>query len=335
MSETVTGYAYGKVQDPYKYIKAHDTCSCDRGDGGFTFSCDGPNKGKTCIAVDEPDDKDGWDNNYLCTDKDVGLKWSADGPIEGMRCTNITENSSKETHASSWANDYVCLPSDSKLTLQWSSDGEIDDQKCFNWNEPKEKGNGWDDNNLCVSATTDFSSGIFTFSSDGPIDDQTCVHLDEPKDAKNWKNNYFCSTVDIGMRWSSEGPIAGMDCTNIDEPKDETPAAWADDYLCLPKDAPYTFSWYSTGAPDGQACTRWYEANDLKGSWGDNYLCASPQGTDGKQYEGDDPEGNYAEPGCSSATHSPSGDESSGSSSLLTVAAAAIAAGAVRRRRIH
>jgi MYXO-CTERM domain-containing protein len=75
------------------------------------------------------------------------------------------------------------------------------------------------------------------------------------------------------MQWSVDGPIAGMNCVNVTESADEHAAAWSDNFLCLPPDAPYDMRWSSAGPIAGWTCVRWYEGADLDGTWGDNYLC--------------------------------------------------------------
>ena len=45
------------------------------------------------------------------------------------------------------------------------------------------------------------------------------------------------------MRWSDEGSLAGMKCTRIFEAKEAHKNRWYDNYLCIPLDAPYNFTW--------------------------------------------------------------------------------------------
>lgn len=270
--------------------------SCDRSAGGFTFSCDGPNEGKTCVNVNESADPNSWADNFMCTDGDIGLTWSEKGPIEGMRCTNVHEGADDVPEA--WADNYLCVPNDSEHVLEWSSAGPIEGKTCLQWNEPSDT-HSWGDNYLCVSKTADFRAGVFTFSGDGPNEGQTCVSVDEPADPNTWDDNYLCSDTDLGIRWSAAGPIEGMRCTNIAESAEHDPAIWADNYLCLPEASPYVFAWSTAGKLPGQECVRWYEGADLGGSWADNYLCYTR--TDGATDDGSGPSGSSAKPGSGAA----------------------------------
>lgn len=272
MAPTLGGYASGTTVDPYVFIQNHKDCGCDRAAGGVTFSCDGANAGKTCVSINEPADPDSWADNFLCTDSDIGLKWSSSGPIPGMRCTNVTETS--DSHAAAWADNYACVPSDSEFVLSWSSAGALPGQSCVQFNEVADP-QSWGDNFLCVAPTHEFSAGGFTFSGAGPTATGVCVNVDEPSDPDTWTDNFFCSAVDVGMKWSHGGTIAGMRCTNVTESADKSATAWADNFLCVPQDAPYTFTWSPAGRLPNQDCVRWYEAAEVGGSWGDNYLCVT------------------------------------------------------------
>ncbi|MFT3769743.1 MAG: M15 family metallopeptidase [Minicystis sp.] len=247
--------------------------TCDRSAGGFTFSCDGPNAGQTCVNVNEPADPDSWADNYFCSDADWGMKWSYDGPIDGMVCTNVAE--AAEPHAAAWSDNYLCLPPQSPVRFQWNSAGPVAGLSCVHWNEPSDTGS-WSDNHLCVAPVTTFTNGPFTFSSAGPVAGKHCISVDEPADPHTWNDNYFCSDEDLGMKWSYNSPIGGMVCTNIAEAAEEHAAEWSDNYLCLPQDAAYKFTWSSAGPLTGKDCVRWYEASDLAGSWADNWLCFEP-----------------------------------------------------------
>ena len=44
------------------------------------------------------------------------------------------------------------------------------------------------------------------------------------------------------MKWSDRGAIEGMKCTQIFEPEENNRNRWYDNYLCIPKDAPYNFT---------------------------------------------------------------------------------------------
>ncbi len=121
----------------------------------------------------------------------------------------------------------------------------------------------------------DTKAGGFAFSCDGPEGGMSCVNVNEPGDPDSWGDNNFCSKADLGMKWSAAGPIAGMDCTNVAEGAEPHAAAWKDNFLCLPDQAPFAFSWSSAGPTAGKTCVNWSEPADQGGSWSDNYLCAT------------------------------------------------------------
>lgn len=275
MSPGVDGFKSGTTVDPYKYIQAHLTCeppSCDRSADGFTFSCDGPADGQTCVNVDEPDDSSTWADNFFCHKRDLGMTWSHQGTVDGMVCTSVHENASPA--AASWKDDFLCLPPQSPYAFAFSASGPIQGQACIQWNEPA--ATSWNDNFVCVKHVSDFAAGDFHFSADGPEPGLTCVKVDEPGDPDTWTDNHFCSTTDLGMKWSSQGPIDGMVCTNVTEGAEAKPQVWADNFLCLPEGAPYTFTWSSAGPIDGQTCIRWFDHAETSTSWWDNWLCVEP-----------------------------------------------------------
>jgi len=247
--------------------------SCDRSAGPFTFSCDGPQPNQRCVNVNEPGDPDSWSDNYFCSTKDVGLKWSFSGPLEGLDCTPVRE--AAEAHAQAWSDNVLCVPKQSPWKLSFSSAGPIAGRDCVQWNEPSDP-HSWNDNYLCSERNFDFSAGGFTFSMNGPRAGKSCVAVDEPSDPDTWNDNFFCSDVPVGLRWSHAGPIEGMDCTNVAEPAESHPEIWADNYLCLPKRAPWRFSWSSAGAPAGKTCVRWFDHSETNATWLDNWLCVEP-----------------------------------------------------------
>ena len=352
MGPTATSFAAGAVFDPYAYIVSHKECSCDRSGGGLTFSCDGPNPGKTCVSVNEPEDKAGWADNFLCSDANLGLEFSAAGPIKGKRCTYVSD--AAEPHAG-WANNYICVDQEAPVALSWSSGGPIKGKDCVNWNEPGDAAGSWQDNYLCVDPKLDFVQDIFTFSADGAQSaTQSCVSVGDPDDPNGWKDNFFCSTKDIGMQYSFAGPIAGMRCTNTAEPGEHNPEVWADNYLCLPEDSSYYFQWSAAGPIEGQACIRWYEPGDPKGSWEDDYVCVTYAGSSSALNPlSADPEGggdvleqeedldlaDFDQGGCSTArstnssSHTFSKSKSPASGGVLVVALGVLASVVVRRKR--
>ena len=72
------------------------------------------------------------------------MRWSYHGPIRGMKCTQIREPSDPNT----WADNYLCLPSNSPLNLQWSYAGPIRGKACIRWLETADP-HTWRDNYLC------------------------------------------------------------------------------------------------------------------------------------------------------------------------------------------
>jgi len=122
----------------------------------------------------------------------------------------------------------------------------------------------------------DRTDGQFTFSCDGEEPGLHCLNVDEPQDPESWSDNYFCSKRDLGMKWSVSGPVPGMDCTAVFEAADPQAGAWSDDYLCLPKQSPWAFSYSSAGPIAGKSCVQWNEPADLDQSWSDNYVCSEP-----------------------------------------------------------
>ncbi|MGV3621820.1 MAG: N-acetylmuramoyl-L-alanine amidase [Archangium sp.] len=119
----------------------------------------------------------------------------------------------------------------------------------------------------------DRTTGDFTFSCDGVQTGQTCVSMDEPGDPHSWGDNYFCSKRDLGLRWSNAGAVDGMDCINVHESSEPAAAAWADNFLCAPKQSPFVFSYSSAGPIAGRQCVHLNETADLANSWNDNYIC--------------------------------------------------------------
>jgi hypothetical protein len=277
MGLTLDSWWTGATFDPIPYIQSHTQCSCDRTDGHFTFSCDGPNDGAHCVSLNEPEDPDSWSDNYLCTPTDDGFVFSPHGPVGGMNCTALSE--SADAHSAAWSDDYACIPADSSYELAWSAAGALAGYSCVQFNEPADPGT-WNDNFLCERPLKCIHAGGFSFCNSGPAEGESCVSVNEPGDPDTWSDNYFCASdavggASLGIVWSASGPVKGMTCTNVTEPSDPQAAAWADNYLCLPVGSEYEFSWHNAGPVMGEDCVRWYEAADLHGTWSDNYLCVT------------------------------------------------------------
>ena len=88
-------------------------------------------------------------------------------------------------------------------------------------------------------------------------------------------DNYLCweqGWDSPGLRWSYAGAIPGMRCTAVNEPGD--PHYWGNNYLCVPSDSPYDFSFSHAGRILGKGCVLMNEPGDPH-YWTDNYLCAT------------------------------------------------------------
>ncbi len=99
-------------------------------EGEFSFATAGPVDGRSCVSVANSD-PDTWSDNYLCAARDFGLTWSTNGPQEGKRCVAITESS--DSTPDSWSSTYLCVPNDAPYRFGWSSAGPIDGSQCVRW----------------------------------------------------------------------------------------------------------------------------------------------------------------------------------------------------------
>jgi len=134
---------------------------------------------------------------------------------------------------------------------------------------------------LLVLATipTHALAQAFAFSGHNPIPNMHCISVNEPSDPDSWKDNYFCSRDDEGMRWSTHDPIPGMTCVQIFENSEPQSHTWNDNYLCFPPTTRWEFAWRSAGRVAGDGfteCAQWLEASD-KHTWNDNFLCYRPR----------------------------------------------------------
>jgi hypothetical protein len=109
----------------------------------FSWSSAGPIPGKICVPISEPADPNGWNDNYLCTDRDFGLQWSFAGPVAGLACTQWLELGDPF----GWTDNYLCAPVD--YGLHWSSAGPLAGLRCTPITEPADPF-GWGDNYLCA-----------------------------------------------------------------------------------------------------------------------------------------------------------------------------------------
>lgn len=119
----------------------------------------------------------------------------------------------------------------------------------------------------------------FSFREQADTENQKCVLIYERADYDEWMQYFFCSEGerDTEMRWSDSGQILGWKCTNIFEPREDPSKSWFDNYLCVPKNAPYNFTWSHNGPIPGLGCIQWY-AKEGRDGWDNNYLCAETVG---------------------------------------------------------
>lgn len=116
----------------------------------FKWSSSGPIADMNCTQLTEPTDPDGWDNNYLCSERNIGMKWSNSGTIAGMTCLKVTEGS--DPYA--WGDNYLCTPEN--WGLVWSMNGPLSGKKCINISEPNDP-HAWANNYLCWDATANLN----------------------------------------------------------------------------------------------------------------------------------------------------------------------------------
>jgi hypothetical protein len=139
------------------------TPDCIRSQGDVTWSCNGPIPGAHCLLLDEPNDGDGWDDNYLCGESVKQMRWfhTNDVPDPGPGCA-------------------------------WS---------CAVMNEGAEPAeHDWANNQLCVRHCSQGASSCFqlSFSESGPIPGKACLQLYEPNDPHTWGDNYLCWNLGCG-----------------------------------------------------------------------------------------------------------------------------------------
>jgi hypothetical protein len=89
-----------------------------------------------------------WADNFLCANRDIEIRWNSAGPIPGMRCTQVNEPA--EPPATTWDDNYLCLPPTSRVTLTWSYAGSLPTGKCIAWAESADPHTCLD-NYLCYS----------------------------------------------------------------------------------------------------------------------------------------------------------------------------------------
>ena len=111
---------------------------------------------------------------------------------------------------------------------------------------------------LISSGYPDFPRDFFWWNHHKNIN-YKCVHVDEPGDTTWRNNNYLCYKVtkmDVGLRWSSKGPIPNMKCTQMTLNTERTRQVWKDNYLCVPRDSIFSFTWSTRKPSLGETCMR-------------------------------------------------------------------------------
>ena len=99
-------------------------------EGELSFATAGAVDGRTCLNVATAD-PDTWSDNWLCAARDLGLTWSVDGPQEGRQCVAITE--AADATPAAWSSTYLCAPSDAPYRFTWSSAGPLEHHQCLRW----------------------------------------------------------------------------------------------------------------------------------------------------------------------------------------------------------
>ena len=125
----------------------------------------------------------------------------------------------------------------------------------------------------------------FYWTHDGALNphNYTCLHFEAPQEPflNYWDKNFLCvkkgaDLLDPQMEWSYSGPMGGnKSCLNIKEPED--PHGWESNYLCLPNDTVYNFTWSHGGCDKTKFCLRINAPMDQH-TWYDNYLCHNQTG---------------------------------------------------------
>nr|QNH72401.1 toxin candidate TRINITY_DN17935_c0_g1_i1 [Ceriantheomorphe brasiliensis] len=264
----------------------------------------GPIRNMNCVQITEPEKRRqlSWNNNYFCVPEESPLtfKWSFNGRIPGMKCLEW-----KEPNDYFFRDNYLCAQPSSrviKVDGGWSdwSLWQRCSVECGGGNQkrtrtcsnppPKNGGkrcSGMDEERRRCNTQScpswpawpdDFS---FTSNNSGKY----CTRVYERGDYFEWIYQHFCAEKEgrrnPGLRWSDAGRVPNMKCWKITEPK-ERQIFWNDNFLCLPKDAPYRFVWSHRGKLPGFNCLPWYVKKGRDG-WNDNYLCALPYRPEAKQ----------------------------------------------------
>jgi hypothetical protein len=159
--------------------------------GSFAFSYRGDLPGRKCIKVTEPQDPDGWGDNYFCANKE-GAVWSDNGKRPNLACTQITESS--DSHF--WDNNFLCVPFAWRERFTWSTNGPKVGKRCIAFNEPSDP-DGWSDNFLCWDDAPPmdpkFKSVQIKFSD---IDDDAYAWVG---DTPGENRNAICSARIVGI----------------------------------------------------------------------------------------------------------------------------------------
>ncbi|XP_057301489.1 uncharacterized protein LOC130635959 [Hydractinia symbiolongicarpus] len=124
----------------------------------------------------------------------------------------------------------------------------------------------------------------FKWSYTGKVDGYNCTQINEPLMPLHyfWYDNHFCvksgpGLKQVGMKFKNSGPDPTMRCVKVNEPSD--PHTWYDNYICVPKETPYDFSWSYAGCKKGEYCIQWNEPATYKYTWYDNFICHDKYGS--------------------------------------------------------
>jgi len=262
----------------------------------ITWSRKGTIVGQQCTNTPMPYESAAavWQNSFICIPRDSFLKlsWSVSGQMQGKECLEMRRT------RGNIRGYFLCGTSKfQKIDGGWSrwSSWSSCSQKCGggfkirtrSCDAPKPKYGG----TRCrgnyyqtISCNTDFCPEFpswpydfrFQFISFTPKR-QKCILIYERHQYSTWARARFCwpsNKRELNIRWSDRGSISGMRCTGIRQQSGRyQPNGWHDNFLCVPKDAPYVFTWSTTGPVKGLQCLRW-QNNAFRNLWQNNYLCA-------------------------------------------------------------
>jgi len=265
----------------------------------ITWSPNGTIVGQHCINTRMPYERAAavWENSFLCVPHDSLLKfsWSVSGQVPGKECLEV-RRTTRNTRGY-----FLCGTSKfKKIDGGWSrwSSWRSCSEKCGggfrmrtrSCDSPKPKyggaqcrGNYYQTISCNTENCPEFPSWPhdfrFQFISFTPKR-QKCIFIYERYQYSAWARARLCwpsNKRDVDIRWSDWGDISGMRCTRITQQSGRyQPNGWHDNYLCVPKDSPYVFTWSTNGRIKGLQCLQWQnDAFSRRKLWQNNYLCAN------------------------------------------------------------